>query len=366
MSSKRDYYEVLGIDRGATAEEVKKAYRKKAFKFHPDRNADDPESSAKFKEVAEAYEVLSNQDQRARYDQFGHAGVGGGGTGGFEGFTDPNDLFSNLFDLFGQGRRQRGPQRGRSLRVAMSLTLQEAARGVTKTVSLDRDETCDRCDGRQSEPGTDPITCPACGGRGEVAHNQGFFSIARTCGSCGGAGRIIPTPCRSCSGRGVEVKSVEVEVEIPPGVDQGHRLRMPGEGEPGPGGGPRGDLYCDIRMKPSENIEREGDDLYTTVRVSFPEVALGTTIRTDGLFGPVDVKIPAGTESGEMISLRGEGMPRLQSRGRGALHARIQVETPRRISTEQREALERLAEAFGIADRTKKKRRGGIFSRPKE
>lgn len=371
--SKRDFYDVLGVERDASQDVIKKAYRKLAFKFHPDRNPDDPEAESKFKEAAEAYETLSDDQRRARYDQFGHAasGMGGGGGGGFGGggYTDPRDLFSSIFgnsgfgdmfgDMFGGGRRQRGPQRGDSLRVRVPLSLEEAANGIRKTIDLRRNEPCGTCSGSGCKPGTKPQTCATCGGHGEVTQSQGFFSVRTTCPHCRGAGKTIADPCTTCHGAGVEVKPVEISVDIPAGVDTGHRLRVQGEGEAAPGSGLRGDLYCDIEITEHAEFARDGDDLHTVLEVSFPDVTLGAEKDVKTLDGTASVKLPSGTQSGEVLRLRNQGMPRLRGNGRGDLYVRVQVATPTKITNEQRELIEQLAASMG-QNPTKKK---GFFSR---
>ena len=280
-------------------------------------------------------------------------GYQGGGSGGFTGgFTDPQDLFSNLFgDLFGDvfrgGRsRSRGPAAGDSLRIRLNLSLIEAADGVTKQVQLNRREVCEKCKGTRSKSGKPPAPCGTCGGAGEVAQSQGFFSIRTACPHCRGEGTIIPDPCRPCRGSGLEPKAVEVSVEVPPGVDTGHRLRVQGEGEAALRGGPRGDLYCDIEIEPNQEFTREGDHLRAILRVGFPEVALGASREIPTLNGTVDLKIPAGTQSGEILRLRRQGMPQIRGNGRGDLFVQIQVETPRKLSREQKKLLAQLSESL--------------------
>ncbi|MCB9832855.1 MAG: molecular chaperone DnaJ [Planctomycetes bacterium] len=370
--SKRDYYEVLGVEKSASAEEIKKAYRKLAFKFHPDRNKNDAEAEQKFKEAAEAYEVLSDQQRRQRYDQFGHAAEGHGagpGAGGFGGFTDPQDLFSNLFgdmfgEMFGGGRRRggrRGPAQGDSLRMRLKLELAEAAHGVTKTIEINRRELCGTCRGSRCKPGSSPVTCTTCGGVGEVAQSQGFFSIRTVCPTCRGEGRMIQDPCGACRGAGLEAKRAEIKVDVPPGVDNGHRLRVQGEGEAAIGEGPRGDLYVDIEVEEDERFERHENDLHAALVLSFPEVALGTKAEVETLSGRVELKVPAGTQSGQVFRLGGHGMPRVRGGGRGDLYVTIQVETPKKLNGEQKELLEKLAESLG--KKTNSKKKGGFFSK---
>ncbi|MCA9319478.1 MAG: molecular chaperone DnaJ [Planctomycetes bacterium] len=365
--SKRDYYEVLGIGRDASAEEIKKAYRKLAFKYHPDRNADDPSAAERFKEAAEAYETLSDQNRKGRYDQFGHAGAEHAGQGGFGGFSDPNDLFSNLFgDMFGGmfggggrgGGRSRGPAKGDSLRVHIRLSLEEAARGIQRRLEIKRHETCNTCQGSRSRGSKPPEPCSTCNGRGEVAQSQGFFSIRTVCPRCRGEGVVIVDPCTTCSGRGLEARTVEITVDVPPGVDTGHRLRIEGEGDAAVGGGPRGDLYCDMEIEAHPHFRRDGDDLHAILELSFPEVALGVTREVPGIEGNVEVKVPAGTQSDQTLLLRGQGMPRLRGGGRGNLYIKIKVTTPKKLSSEQREIIEQLAKSLGV-DSEKKK--SGLF-----
>jgi molecular chaperone DnaJ len=369
--SKRDYYEVLGVDKTATAEEIKKSYRKLAFKFHPDRNQDDDTAEDKFKEAAEAYEVLSDQERRQRYDQFGHAASGhtGGGGGFGGGFSDPQDLFSNLFgDMFGDafgggGRRgggRRGPAAGDSLRLRLNLSLEEAADGVKKTVEITRNELCGACSGSRCKPGTSPKTCQTCRGAGEVAQSQGFFSIRAACPQCRGVGETIESPCVECRGQGLVSKKTEITVDIPAGIDTGHRLRVQGEGCAAIGGGPRGDLFVDVELLDHEDLVRRDDDLYTDLDVSFPEVALGTKIDVPTLKSVVELKIPAGTQSGQVFRIPNQGMPRLRGGGQGSLYITVAVETPKKLTPEQRELLEQLAETM---NKKVPKKKGGFFSK---
>ncbi len=370
--SKRDYYEVLGVEKAATPEEIKKAYRKLAFKFHPDRNQDDASAETKFKEAAEAYEVLSDKERRGRYDQYGHAAsgpMGGGGFGGGGGFSDPQDLFSNLFgDMFGDmfgggGRRQggrRGPAQGNSLRLKLNLTLAEAATGVKKTVEINRRELCNTCSGSCCEKGTSPKACTTCGGQGEVAQSQGFFSIRTVCPQCRGAGEVIESPCNDCRGQGLVPKKTEISVDIPAGIDTGHRLRVQGEGDAALGGGPRGDLFVDVELLDHKDFVRRDEDLYTELSLSFPEVALGTRVEVTTLGGAVELKIPAGTQSGQVFRIPNQGMPRIRGGGKGSLYITAMVDTPKKLSTEQRDLLSKLAETMG---KNVNKKKGGFFSK---
>ena len=377
--SKRDYYDVLGVQQDASADALKKAYRKLAFKYHPDRNKDNADAEKHFKEAAEAYEILSDTDRRARYDQFGHAGAdpsAGMGGGGFGGFSDPQDLFSDLFgSIFGGGggrfgggqRPQRNaPRRGDSLRLPLTLTLEEAATGVTRKVELARRELCTDCKGSRCKSGTSPETCGTCQGMGEVAQSQGFFSIRRPCPHCHGEGQRIPSPCGKCNAEGFERKSVEVSVEIPAGIDNNNRLRVPAQGEPGLNGGPRGDLFCDIQLQSHDRFHRRGDDLEYTLEITFPQAALGASCEIEALESKVDVSVPAGTQSGDVIRLRGQGMPRLKRSGRGDLYMVIQVLTPRKLTNDQTRLLEELDATFDNSDASDSKKKGGFFSRSKK
>ena len=365
--SKRDYYDTLGVARDASADEVKKAYRKLAFKYHPDRNEGSADAEAKFKEVADAYQVLSDDDQRARYDRFGEAGLGGaaagGGGGGFGG-SNPFDLFSDMFgDIFNRRREQRGPRTGDSLRVTLKLSLKESSEGTSKTIEIRRREVCNGCKGNGCAEGSSPTRCGTCGGQGEVVQNQGFFSMRGPCPSCRGRGQTIEQPCRGCSGAGFELRDVEVTVEVPPGVDSGQRLRVPDQGEPDRESRLRGDLYCDIEVEEDARFERRGADLITELELGFHEVALGCTRTLETLTSEAEVKIPAGTQSGDVIRLRGQGASRLHKQGRGDLYVRIQVTTPKKLDARQRELLEEFGRSLGQDSGSKK---GGFFSRSKK
>ena len=353
--SKRDYYEVLGVGRGAGEQEIKSAYRRLAVKFHPDKNPGNAEAEERFKEAAEAYSVLSDPDQRARYDRFGHAGVSGasgaGAGWGAQGFGGIEDILGDLFgfgDVFGAGRagaRTRGgAQRGADLRYDLELSLEDAARGMTAQLRIPRLEACDACAGTGAAKGTHPETCQACGGAGQVRYQQGFFSVARTCNNCRGQGRVIKTPCEVCRGQGRVEREKSLEVKIPAGVETGSRLRIAGEGEGGAHGGPAGDLYVVIRVKEHEQFERQGSNLYSSVPVSFAQAALGAEITVQTLEGQEQLKIPAGTQTGTVFRLKGHGMPVLGGRGRGDLFVAVTVVTPRTLTREQRRLLEQLAE----------------------
>ena len=354
MSSKRDYYEVLGVSRTATEQEIKSAYRRLAVKYHPDKNPGDASAEEKFKEAAEAYSVLSDAEQRARYDRFGHAGVSsaaGGPAWGASGFGGIEDILGDLFgfgDVFGGraggGGRRTAAQPGADLRYDLEITLEEAARGMSAQLRIPRLETCDQCRGTGAAPGTQPENCSTCAGAGQVRYQQGFFSVARTCGSCRGTGRIIKSPCDKCRAAGRVEREKTLEVKIPAGVEMGSRIRVAGEGESYMSGGRTGDLYVVIHVKEHERFERQGGNLYTSVPVTFAQAALGAEITVDTLDGQQQVKIPAGTQTGTVFRIKGQGMPMLGGRGRGDLFVSVTVITPTTLTREQRRLLEQLAE----------------------
>lgn len=355
--SKRDYYEVLGVERTVTIEEIKKSYRKLAVKYHPDKNPGDKAAEEKFKELGEAYEILSDPDKRALYDQHGHAafdrraGGFGRGTGGFH---DPFDIFREVFgggggtifdDLFGGGRSDpTQPQRGGDLRYDMEITFEEAAHGTEKEITVSKPERCDVCDGSGAESGSRVKTCPTCGGRGQVISSRGIFSIAQTCPSCQGAGRVIEKPCKACHGSGRRDRQSKIKLKIPGGVDTGSRLRSLGNGEAGLRGGPSGDLYVVLHVKPHEIFQRDGDDLVCEVPVSFVQAALGAEIEVPTLSGKAEIKIPAGTQPGTTFRLKGKGVKNVQGYGNGDLHVRILVEVPTHLTSAQKAKLQEFAE----------------------
>ncbi|MDX9762394.1 MAG: molecular chaperone DnaJ [Desulfomonilia bacterium] len=348
--TKRDYYEILGVSRSASAEEIKKAYRQLALKNHPDRNPGDHEAEARFKEAAEAYEVLRDADKRRMYDQYGHEGLRGAG---FRGFSNFDDIFSSFSDIFGEvfgfssGMRsqRRRPARGADLRYDASITLEEAYRGTETELKIPKVETCDRCQGTGSEPGTSPEPCGICGGRGQVYRTQGFFTISSTCAHCRGTGQVIPKPCKVCRGSGTITREKQLKVKIPPGVDTGATMRISGEGEAGELGGPPGDLYVFIEVKQHETFVRHGDDLYLETTVPFVQAALGATIKIPTLDGPeVDLALKPGTQPGDIYTVRDKGMKRLRAGGHGSLNVGVKVEIPRKLSKEQEELLRRFAE----------------------
>ncbi len=363
MPGKRDYYEVLGVDRQASAREVKSAYRKLAVKYHPDRNRGDQEAEARFKEAAEAYAVLSDSDKRARYDRFGHQGLGGG-VGGFDPavFGDFSDILGDFFgfgfgDLFGGRRARGGGQPGSDLRYELRLSLEEAAFGVEKKLDIPRLESCGACSGSGSAGGASPATCQACGGHGQVRFTQGFFTVARTCPQCGGEGQVVKDPCTECGGQGrVEVRR-SIEVKIPAGVDSGTRLRLSGEGEHGRRGGRTGDLYVDVVVEPHPTLHRDGPHVLSELDLSYAQAVLGTTARVQTLHGDEPLEVPPGTETGSRFELAGKGIERLNGRGRGnhVVQVRVRVPHPKELSADQLELLRALAELEGSEVRGDKK-----------
>jgi molecular chaperone DnaJ len=349
--SKRDYYEIIGVARTANEQEIKSAYRKLALKYHPDRNPGDKEAEDRFKEAAEAYAVLADTDKRHMYDRFGHAGLGGAATGGFDPsvFTGFEDILGGLGDVFGfgdafGGRRRGGPQRGADLRYDLEISFEEAAKGTETSVQIPRQEACETCAGSGAASGSKPSTCPQCQGRGQLRYQQGFFTVARTCGQCRGSGSIISKPCLTCRGAGRVQKERKLTVRIPAGIATGQRLRLNGEGEGGAAGGPPGDLYVVIIVQDHAFFQRDGNDLHCEVPVNFPTLALGGSIRIPTLDGGEEAyEIPDGTQSGATLRLSGRGMPDVSGRGRGDLLVTVKVVTPKKLSREQKKLLEQLA-----------------------
>jgi molecular chaperone DnaJ len=340
--SKRDYYEVLGVTRTATDQEIKSAYRRLAVKYHPDKNPNDATAEEKFKEAAEAYSVLSNDEQRKRYDRFGHAGVSSG-AGGIE------DILGDLFgfgDVFGgqRGGRRTSAQRGADLRYDLEISLEEAANGMTAQLRIPRLESCETCKGSGAAAGSQPESCTTCSGTGQVRYQQGFFSVARTCHVCRGAGRVVKNPCVDCKGSGRVEREKQMEVKIPAGVETGSRLRVTGEGEAGTQGGAPGDLYVVIHVAEHDQFERQGNNLYEAVPITFAQAALGAEIMVKTLDEEEKLKIPMGTQTGTVFRLRGKGMPILGGRGRGDLFVSVTVITPTTLTREQKRLLEQLAE----------------------
>jgi molecular chaperone DnaJ len=362
--SKRDYYEVLGVSREATEQEIKSAYRKLALKYHPDRNHGDKAAEEKFKEAAEAYAVIADADKRAAYDRFGHAGVSSTpGAGGFDPtiFADFGDIFGGLRDIFGfgdifGGGRRGGPQRGSDLRYDLEISFEESARGVETGIQIPRQEQCDTCRGTGAAPGSAPSVCPHCNGRGQIRYQQGFFTVAQTCRQCGGAGRVITRPCAECHGDGVVARQRKLTVKIPAGIASGQRLRLQGEGEAGSAGGPLGDLYVVVHVQESPVFQREGDDLLCRVPITFPIAALGGEVKVPTLDGHETLEVPEGTPSGHVFRLRGKGMPSVTGRGRGDLHVAVDVATPKRLTREQRQLLEQLAKTMPVEKLQPRKR----------
>lgn len=350
MTSKRDYYEILSVTKTATTEEIKKAYKKLALKHHPDRNPGDEEAVLKFKECAEAYEVLSDPDKRQRYDQFGHAGVSGAGRAGPGGFQDLNDIFDAFGDLFegfglgGRRGRRGGPARGADLQTSVTLDLKDAATGCQREIKIRRHKPCGACGGTGAEPGSQPEPCAYCGGHGQVVQAQGFFRLQTTCPACRGSGKVVRNKCHQCGGSGQEAETVIRQVNIPAGIDNGQSLCVRGEGETGPNGGPRGDLYVQIQVQDHPIFHREGPHLVCQVPISYTQAALGATIEIPLVVGKDELKIPAGTQPGEMFRLRGKGMPDPRGREPGDLHVEIQVVVPKKLSEEHEQLLRKLAE----------------------
>src|ERR1022692_769030 len=371
-TKKRDYYEVLGVTHEASSEEIKRSYRKLAVKFHPDKNPDDASAEEQFKEIGEAYDVLMDEDKRAAYDRFGHGAFaqGGGFRGG--GFHDPFDIFrevfgggGGIFETFFGGGANRGEdrQRGSDLRYDMEITLEEAAFGVEKEIEIRKLDTCDKCEGTGAEPGSRTITCPSCSGRGQVISSRGFFQVSQTCPRCRGAGKIIDKPCRACDGEGRVEKSSRVKLKVPAGISTGSRLRSSRNGEAGIRGGPQGDLYVVIHVQEHSVFQRDEDNLYCEVPISFTTAALGGDVDVPTLEGKANVKVPAGTQSGQMFRLRGKGVINVNGRDRGDLMARLIVEVPTHLNGEQRQRLEEFALLCGEENTPMRK---SFFERAKE
>ena len=342
---KRDYYEVLGVERTAGDADIKKAYRSLAVQFHPDKNPGDAEAEDKFKEAAEAYSVLSDQQKRAAYDRFGHSAAGQSGFDpGFSNIEDIFDMFG-FGDMFGQRQSRRSSvQRGADLRFDLQITLEDAAKGKDEKLRIPRLEKCDDCDGVGAEKGTTPEPCVTCNGSGQTQYQQGFFSVMRTCPNCSGNGRIIKSPCKSCRGQGRIEREKTLEIKIPAGVETGSRLRVTGEGEDGVNGGPSGDLYVVLHVAEHERFERQGANLYSAAPITFAQAALGAEIKVQTLDGEEEIKVPAGTQTGTVFQVKSQGMPSLGGRGKGDLFVAVTLITPKSLTKEQRKILEQLAE----------------------
>ncbi len=359
MADKRDYYEVLGLSKGAGDDEIKKAYRKLAKKYHPDMNPGDQEAEVKFKEVNEAYSVLSDEEKKSRYDQFGHAGVdpnfgaGGGGFGGFGGFGgmdfDMGDIFSSFFGGGGSAARRNGPVRGDDILTRLVISFEEAAFGCKKTITFPRTETCSSCSGSGAEPGTHPETCSKCGGSGQIRVQQrtmlGMMQTTRPCDVCGGTGKIIKTPCKTCRGQGVERKSKKFDATIPAGIDEGERILLRNQGHAGRRGGENGDLIVEINIRPHPVFTRRGYDVFCEVPISFTEAALGGEIMIPTLEGKESFKIPEGTQTGTQFTLKGRGIQVIRTNRRGNLYFTVQIEVPKNLSSKQKDLLKEFEES---------------------
>lgn len=356
IMAKRDYYETLGVSKNASADEIKRAYRRMAMKYHPDKNPGDKEAEAKFKECAEAYEVLSDAEKRGRYDQFGHEGLRGVGMRDYTHmkWQDIGSIFEDIFgfddffaDIFGARRpratRRAGPVRGYDLETSVELTLNDIANGTEKTIEFTRQDTCSQCSGTGSAPGSQPGRCITCGGSGQVARGGGFFQMVSTCPQCRGSGQVITDPCKKCKGTGKVPRKRTVSIKLPAGVHEGQGIRVAGEGEPGRTGGPYGDLYCYVRIKPHEFLQRDGNDLIAVVPISFTQAALGATIDVPSLDGTRQLKIPPGTQYGSIFRIRGQGLPDIRTGRTGDQLVQITIETPTRLNAQQEELLREFA-----------------------
>ena len=367
MADKRDYYEVLGVSRDASADDIKKAYRHEAKKYHPDLHPGDKEAEAKFKEINEAYEVLSDSDKKSRYDQFGHAGVdpnfgAGGGGSGFDGFGDFGDIFSDIFGGFGFGggsTRRNGPKRGADIRQIIELTFEEAAFGCKKQLNINKTENCEVCNGTGAKPGTSPVTCTRCGGSGQVTTQTrtplGYMRNVTTCPECHGSGKTIKDPCQSCRGTGRVRRQRTIEVDIPQGINDGQTMQISGGGEPGTKGGPTGDLLLTIRIKKHEIFTRDNFDVYISMPITFVQAALGATIKVPTISGVVEYDVPAGTQTGSVFRIRGKGVPYIRGKGRGDQYVKVEIETPKNLSQSQKDILRQFDGTTGEKNYGKRK-----------
>lgn len=359
MSQNRDFYEVLGVDRGAEADVIKKAYRKLAMQWHPDKNPGDKSAEEKFKEAAAAYEVLSDPEKRSLYDRYGHQAFAQGGRGGgFGGFENAEDIFSSFGDIFGdffgggqrsQKQNRNAPRRGSDLRYVTEVSLKEVVEGIEKEIKFEVDENCEPCNGTGAAKGSTPVTCTTCGGRGQVVRQQGFFSMASTCPTCQGEGVKIQNPCPTCRGRGRQKKSRRIQISIPAGVDTGTRLRVSGEGEGGYRGGPAGDLYVEVSVAADERFQRQGEHLISSLKVDYLQLALGAEVFAETITGKEKLEIPRGTQVGDTIKLAGQGLPSLRGSRRGDIYYQVDVTFPKKISKEEEKLLKELASHRGIS-----------------
>jgi molecular chaperone DnaJ len=370
---KTDFYELLSVERTATDSEIKTAYRKVAMQFHPDRNPNNPEAEEKFKACSEAYQVLSDPDKRAAYDRYGHAAFNGAASG-FPGGGNPfqqqgdlgdifGDLFGEMFNMGGGNRRASRQQRGRDLKFDMKIEFEEAVFGIEREITIRRAEACEDCRGTGSANGKQPETCQQCGGRGQIRSQQGFFSVARTCPVCSGAGTVIRTPCATCKGDSRVTREHKILVKVPAGVENDTRIRYFGEADAGRFGGPAGDFYVVLQVAPHKFFERDGDDLHCVIPISFPQAALGTELELETLDGVETIKVPEGTQSGREIKLRSKGVPHLNSHGKGDLIVELRVQTPAKLSKLQKELMKQLAETISVENTPTSR---GLFSKVKE
>lgn len=367
----RDYYEILGVTRDADGDTIKRAYRKLAMQFHPDKNPGNKEAEEKFKECAGAYEILSNQDKRAQYDRFGHAAFANGRGGG--GFSDAEDIFSHFGDIFGdlfggggrqsQRRSRNEPRRGADLRYLTEIELKDVISGLEREIEFDTEENCKSCNGSGAEKGSDVQTCPTCHGQGQVVRSQGFFQMATTCPQCHGEGRIVKTPCKPCKGQGRVKSHRKIRMSVPPGVDNGTRLRVTGEGEGGYRGGPAGDLYVEIRVKEHELFERRGDDLFGQLHVPYVQMMLGAQVAAPTVTGEEKLEVPKGTHDGDTVKIAGQGLPSLRGSRRGDIYFQVNVDFPEKITKEEEKLLREIAKLRNLE--VKSESSGGLFNKKK-